>query len=132
MSKKKAKKQKEKFLRILTTKSLRLEWVAKSKNMDDNTLSKVLPNQSRDFLFSDEWRKLRLEALRRYGTNCAKCGRPDSPKYPINVDHIKPRKYFPHLALDIENLQPLCPPCNEEKGNKNKEDYRKNTGTDTR
>ena len=127
MSKKKVKKQRDKFLRILTAKSLSLEWVAKSKNMDDNTLAQVLPNQSNDFLFSDEWRKLRLEALKRYGTNCAKCGRPDSPKYPINVDHIKPRRYFPHLALDIDNLQPLCNPCNKEKGNKNKEDYRKDS-----
>ena len=39
-------------------------------------------------------------------------------KTPCNIDHIKPRKFFPELALDILNLQLLCAKCNKRKGNK--------------
>ena len=35
----------------------------------------------------------------------------------LNMDHIKPRARFPHLALDIRNLQPACADCNTGKGN---------------
>lgn len=33
------------------------------------------------------------------------------------LDHIKPRRLFPELALVVENLQVLCGDCNEGKGN---------------
>jgi 5-methylcytosine-specific restriction endonuclease McrA len=42
----------------------------------------------------------------------------------INVDHIKPRKLFPHLALSLDNLQTLCSPCNHGKGNWDMTDWR--------
>lgn len=124
---KKSKNEKRKavYLKMIGTQALRLEWEKKSKTYSDNELSGLLFYQTNDFLFSEQWRALRLVALDRYGTDCAKCSRPDSLKFPVNVDHIKPRKYFPHLALDIENLQPLCHPCNKEKGNKDAIDYRK-------
>jgi HNH endonuclease len=124
---KKSKNEKRKavYLRMIGAQALRLEWEKKSKTYSDNELAGLLFYQTNDFLFSEEWRALRLAALDRYGTDCAKCSRPNSLKFPVNVDHIKPRKFFPHLALDIENLQPLCHPCNKEKGNKDAIDYRK-------
>ena len=73
---------------------------------------------SRKFIQSPEWKALRLEAIKKYGSTCCKCGRKPSRRYPVNIDHIKPRRYYPELALDINNLQPLCPPCNKKKGNK--------------
>ena len=42
----------------------------------------------------------------------------------IHVDHIKPRKLFPHLALDVNNLQILCHECNHGKGNWDQTDWR--------
>jgi 5-methylcytosine-specific restriction endonuclease McrA len=42
----------------------------------------------------------------------------------MNVDHIVPRKVAPDLALDIRNLQLLCPNCNNGKGNKDHVDFR--------
>lgn len=45
----------------------------------------------------------------------------------MNVDHIKPRKTHPHLALDPSNLQVLCDVCNHGKGNWDKTDWRKPT-----
>jgi 5-methylcytosine-specific restriction endonuclease McrA len=42
----------------------------------------------------------------------------------MNVDHIKPRKQFPWLALDIDNCQILCQACNHGKGNWSQTDWR--------
>jgi hypothetical protein len=78
-----------------------------------------------DFLSTFEWRKLRMVALKKYGARCQACGA--SPKdgvTQLNVDHIKPRKLFPELALDENNLQVLCDACNHGKGNWDQTDWR--------
>lgn len=78
---------------------------------------------TKEFLESYEWRKLRMQALKKYGPVCMCCGgRP--PNVQINVDHIKPRKRYPELALDINNLQVLCHECNHGKGNWDETDWR--------
>jgi 5-methylcytosine-specific restriction endonuclease McrA len=53
-----------------------------------------------------------------------RCGSEPKDRRKVNVDHIKPRKYFPELALCFDNLQVLCSRCNKEKGNKTATDYR--------
>lgn len=77
-----------------------------------------------EFLMSFEWRRVRMEALKKYGPRCMCCGATPATGAVMNVDHIKPRKYFPHLALDINNLQILCEPCNHGKGNWDRTDWR--------
>ena len=127
MSKKKKarnKKYHSRFQLYLDRKSMELDWLAESKKMDDNTLSVMLYRQSPAFLLSPEWKELRQEAIKKYGSSCLRCGRKDGPGYPINIDHIKPRKFYPQLALDITNLQPLCHTCNKNKGNGKPVDYR--------
>lgn len=52
------------------------------------------------------------------------CGAEPKDRRKINVDHIKPRKYFPELALVEDNLQVLCGTCNKRKGNRHQTDYR--------
>jgi len=42
----------------------------------------------------------------------------------MNVDHIKPRRLFPHLALDLRNLQVLCEDCNHGSANWSMTDWR--------
>ena len=79
---------------------------------------------SPEFLSSFEWRKLRMVALKKYGAKCQCCGASPATGAVMNVDHIKPRKFFPHLALDIENLQVLCGDCNHGKGNWDSTDWR--------
>lgn len=83
----------------------------------------VDPN-SPDFLSSYSWRALRMQALKTYGAVCMCCG--DNPKNGavMNVDHIKPRKTNPELALRLDNLQILCGACNHGKGNWDETDWR--------
>jgi 5-methylcytosine-specific restriction endonuclease McrA len=76
------------------------------------------------FLSTYEWRRVRMIALKKYGPRCQCCGATPADGAVMNVDHIKPRKLFPDLALDINNLQILCHDCNHGKGNWDKTDWR--------
>lgn len=76
------------------------------------------------FLSTFEWRKVRMQALKKYGPRCMCCGATPATGAVMNVDHIKPRKKWPSLALDINNLQILCHDCNHGKGNWDQTDWR--------
>ena len=78
----------------------------------------------KEFLSSYDWRKLRLEVLLKYDRKCQCCGASPETGAIMNVDHIKPRKTNPELALDPDNLQVLCSECNHGKGNWNTTDFR--------
>lgn len=80
--------------------------------------------RSTEFLSTYAWRKVRMEALKKYGPVCQCCGASPATGAVMNVDHIKPRKLFPELALDLDNLQILCAPCNHGKGNWDDTDWR--------
>ena len=77
------------------------------------------------FLASYEWRVVRMKALKRDGARCACCGSTPSDGVKMHVDHIKPRKTHPELALDLANLQVLCEVCNHGKGNWDSTDWRR-------
>lgn len=79
---------------------------------------------SSEFLQSYEWRKLRLIALKLHGSRCQCCGASPKEGAVMNVDHIKPRKTHPELALTLNNLQVLCHECNHGKGNWDTTDFR--------
>jgi hypothetical protein len=82
--------------------------------------------KSNDFLLTDEWRDLRKSVVSHYGTRCMCCKRDPTPGNGlyVNVDHIKPRKTHPQLALLFDNLQVLCNICNKGKGNWDTTDWR--------
>lgn len=69
-----------------------------------------------------------MAALDKHGARCQCCGASAVQGAVMNVDHIKPRKTHPHLALDIDNLQVLCNECNHGKGNWNTTDWRPQSG----
>lgn len=96
---------------------LRISFLESIRGKSDNEVAASMQATSGDFLLSPQWRAVRKLALEKYGSCCLKCGHLGTKKSPINVDHIKPRKFFPELALDVNNLQPLCGPCNKAKGN---------------
>lgn len=77
------------------------------------------------FLDSYEWRRVRMKVLQRDGRKCACCGATPDDGVKMHVDHIKPRKTHPSLALDMNNLQVLCEVCNHGKGNWDSTDWRR-------
>lgn len=83
------------------------------------------PN-SDEFLQSYQWRTLRFDVIAKYGNACQCCGAIPNAKtgITINVDHIKPRRTHPHLALEMDNLQILCNVCNHGKSNRHEIDFR--------
>ena len=98
-----------------------------SKKKTNNELSKEWQKNgiaSDAFLSTFEWRKVRMQALKKYGAKCQCCGVTPDHGAVMNVDHIKPRKLFPNLALDLNNLQVLCHDCNHGKGNWDMTDWR--------
>ena len=97
--------------------------VKKDVNPQNSQYIKIDVN-SNDFLQSYEWRKLRLIALEMHGRKCLCCGASPATGAVMHVDHIKPRKLYPELALDINNLQVLCAECNHGKGNWCETDFR--------
>lgn len=82
---------------------------------------KKAPTSQNSFYLSYEWRRVRYEAIKKYGRACMACGNTTGPAH---VDHIKPRSKFPELELDIANLQILCEACNMGKSNKFSDDWR--------
>lgn len=102
-----------------------LRGVPKMPKAKPNALPRVTPSVASDaFLSTYEWRRLRMQALKKYGARCQCCGATPAAGAVMNVDHIKPRRIFPDLALDIENLQVLCHECNHGKGNWDMTDWR--------
>jgi len=104
----------ERKLRAKIKKKLR--FLQKHKDVTDAN--------SDSFLSSYEWRSVRMQALKRDGARCCCCGASPKDGVVMHVDHIKPRRKFPHLALDLDNLQVLCEVCNHGKGNWDQTDWR--------
>lgn len=77
---------------------------------------------SRSRALGPHWPKLRMDALRQYGNRCQCCGAGPEQSV-LHVDHVKPRHLYPHLEFDLDNLQVLCAPCHQSKGN-NETDWR--------
>lgn len=92
--------------------------------LSDNEVAEQLKRSIKPFLSTPEWKSLRTKVLNHFGDKCMCCGTIPKRKVDVNVDHIKPRKLFPELALDFGNLQVLCADCNKKKGNKHMTDYR--------
>jgi 5-methylcytosine-specific restriction endonuclease McrA len=77
-----------------------------------------------NFYASDAWQKARYRALQACGAKCLCCGASAIDGAVLHVDHIKPRYYFPHLQLELTNLQVLCSDCNLGKGASDETDWR--------
>lgn len=89
---------------------------AAKKSNPSKAIQKINPI-SDEFLSSYEWRALRMRVLLRCGARCQCCGQSAKDGVVIHVDHIKPRRKYPELALVESNLQVLCEVCNHGKGN---------------
>ncbi len=79
------------------------------------------------FYFLPEWRKLRWAVLRRDAFRCVVCGRDVSGSGPARVDHIRPRRIHPQLALEPSNCRAPCAAhdnqAHREKGSRAPDDF---------
>ena len=83
--------------------------VLSMQKLSDNEVASLIKGKTSDnFLYSNEWLSLKRKVHEKYGYRCMCCGFTPKNKRKSNVDHIKPRKFFPDLALDFDNLQVLC------------------------
>jgi 5-methylcytosine-specific restriction endonuclease McrA len=103
----------------------RMNRIRQKKFIQDRFPTKA-EQEKTSFYHSDSWRFLRYQAIKKYGRVCACCGETEGK---IHVDNIKPRSLFPHLELNLSNLQILCESCNLGKGNTDSIDWREKNKT---
>ena len=75
---------------------------------------------SAKFYNSTAWRKKRKEIMSIYGGLCQDCLANDVIKEADVVDHIVELKDDDTMALDDDNLKPLCHTCHNKKTNQTK------------
>ena len=82
------------------------EWIQNHKK-------KPFENASRTNNYNNiEWRKLRLEVLKRDGYQCCQCGATkEESGFPLEIHHIIPPKSNRELFFDIGNCVTLCKFC---------------------
>lgn len=66
------------------------------------------------FYQSKQWRDVREMKLNR-DPLCEDCMDRGVVTPGVDVDHVKPRKQFPDLAFDLDNLRTLCKRCHGKK-----------------
>lgn len=123
---KRVQKKKEKFSYEKVKPVIRQKVKKQStRNGVSHVISKCCVDVKSDaFLNTFEWKALRMQALTLHGAKCQCCGATPATGAVMNVDHVKPRKFYPELALSLDNLQVLCGDCNHGKGNWNQTDWR--------
>lgn len=76
------------------------------------------------FYATEEWKRLRYDALAKSNGRCCLCGRGSHDGAVLRVDHIEAISVAPHRKTDPGNLQVLCNDCNWGKGNRDDTDWR--------
>ena len=99
--------------------------LTKKRREGDPPKSKSKP-VGKNFYETWEWKEARFAALKRHGRQCQCCGW--TPGVSVGnylvVDHIKPIRTHPRLALDPDNHQVLCNDCNMGKSYRHTDDFR--------
>jgi len=68
------------------------------------------------------WQSISAQVAATYGWTCHLCGEPIPRGLPLRhplrfqVDHVKPKSIYPHLALTLSNLRPSHQRCNKYRG----------------
>lgn len=75
------------------------------------------------FYSSPEWQRVRHQVLIRDNFHCVWCNEDVSGKGKARIDHIKMKKQYPELALDINNLRTLCASCDNKRHSREHNPY---------
>lgn len=100
------------------------------KSLFDNVKQHAEKPERDAFYASWDWRKLRMQVIKRHARRCMCCGSTpedttvDGKPVRLVVDHIKPVANYWHLRLVASNLQILCDECNMGKGAWDETDHR--------
>lgn len=95
--------------------------VAKRQTPTNETFN-IIPKAEKDhFYASDDWKDIRMLALRRGGYRCNYCGATKHNSI-LHVDHKVPLSVDWSRRLDLLNLQVLCAECNVGKRNYHSDD----------
>lgn len=87
----------------------------------NETFSHVPKTEREQFYASDDWKDIRMLALRRGGYRCNYCGATKHTTI-LHVDHKVPLSVDWSRRLDLLNLQVLCAECNIGKRNYHSDD----------
>ena len=68
-----------------------------------------------NFYQTKDWYRVRALILRRDAHRCVICSMNVRGKGLARVDHIKPLREAPELALDMNNLRTLCVSCDNKR-----------------
>jgi hypothetical protein len=93
--------------------------IAKDSGASVTKISNEDIKKTHRFYQTKEWKKFRLVFLegKELVCNICQCDLTAQDAPVLNVDHIKPLKYYWDLRTDLSNLQILCNDCNRHKGN---------------
>ncbi len=69
-----------------------------------------------EFYKTKQWFKVRQKALMRANYCCEECG--VCQRKGLHVHHVKSRKAYPMMALELRNLVVLCGSCHNRKHNR--------------
>ncbi|MDY3251229.1 MAG: HNH endonuclease [Candidatus Choladocola sp.] len=83
--------------------------------MNDNTLNwirkLIRENKTHEFYVSPLWRKKQAKILKENHFECSRCKEKGLVVIARTVHHKKYLRDFPELALDDDNLEPICDRC---------------------
>ena len=77
---------------------------------ENSKLSNRYKNNPKRICSSKEYKEFRKKVLERDNYKCVKCGKTER----LQVHHIKPRKDYPDLIMNFNNVQTLCLLCHSE------------------
>ena len=86
--------------------------------MDEGTLQwikeLIRENNLHAFYTSPAWRKIQAKVLKKNHWECRRCKNRGLVVRATTVHHKKYLRRYPELALDEDNLEPICKKCHYE------------------
>lgn len=76
-----------------------------------------------EFYTSPVWRRTQAEVLKKNHYECSRCRKKGMVVRARTVHHIKYLRKYPELALDEDNLEPICERCHYDEHHRKKHGY---------
>lgn len=80
----------------------------------------IRDNKVHEFYTSPVWRRLQVQILKENHYECGRCKRKGLVVKATTVHHKKYLRIHPELALDPDNLEPICERCHYDEHHRKK------------